>query len=161
MTEYPLNTGAETEYAHRWAFSFNPGYYNFENLGGDCTNFVSQCLFAGGALMNPTRDTGWYYNSLDDRAAAWTGVDAFYRFIVNNQGLGPFGKIVQLDNADIGDVIQLGTNKRYYHSLLVVDIRKRTPYVAAHSAPAFNRPLTSYSYENIRCIKIIGARKNR
>ena len=49
MKEYPLNIKAEIEYARRWAFSTNPAYYNFENIGGDCTNFVSQCLYAGGA----------------------------------------------------------------------------------------------------------------
>ena len=84
MKEYPLNIKAEIEYARRWAFSANPAYYNFENIGGDCTNFVSQCLYAGGAVMNYTRDTGWYYNSLYDRAAAWTSVEYFYKFIVNN-----------------------------------------------------------------------------
>ena len=42
MKEYPLNIKAEIEYARRWAFSANPAYYNFENIGGDCTNFVSQ-----------------------------------------------------------------------------------------------------------------------
>ena len=51
MKEYPLNIKAEIEYARRWAFSANPAYYNFENIGGDCTNFVSQCLYAGGAVM--------------------------------------------------------------------------------------------------------------
>ena len=34
-------------YAKKWAMARNPKYYNFDNLGGDCTSFVSQCLFAG------------------------------------------------------------------------------------------------------------------
>ena len=40
------------EYALRWALSRNPEYYDFEDIGGDCTNFVSQCLFAGCGVMN-------------------------------------------------------------------------------------------------------------
>ena len=159
MTEYQLNVSAEIEYARRWAFSHNPRYYNFELLGGDCTNFVSQCLFAGGAVMNFTRDTGWYYRSLDDRAAAWTGVEFFCRFVLNNKGVGPFGELVPVDKAAAGDVIQLGNGTGFYHSLLVIDVCEGVPYVAAHTFPAFDRPLTSYAYEKLRCIRIAGARR--
>lgn len=34
-------------YAKKWALSRNPKYYNFDPVGGDCTNFISQCLYAG------------------------------------------------------------------------------------------------------------------
>ncbi len=33
------------KYAKKWALSRNPKYYNFDPIGGDCTSFVSQCLF--------------------------------------------------------------------------------------------------------------------
>ncbi|SDA30644.1 Putative amidase domain-containing protein [Ruminococcus sp. YE71] len=159
MTEYLLDRSAEVAYARRWAFSHAPAFYDFEELGGDCTNFVSQCLYAGGAVMNLTRDTGWYYLSLRDRAAAWTGVGYFYRFIVGNKGVGPFGHTVPPDEAEVGDVIQLSTNGIFHHSLLVVDVRGGVPFVAAHSSAAFNRPLTTYRYGGIRCLRITGARK--
>lgn len=35
------------EYARKWALGRNPLYYNYDNIGGDCTNFISQCLFEG------------------------------------------------------------------------------------------------------------------
>jgi len=159
VKEYPLNVRAETEYARKWAFSSNPLYYNFENIGGDCTNFVSQCLYAGGAVMNYTKDTGWYYNSLHDRASAWTSVEYFYKFIVNNKGIGPYGSLVTLSKVQAGDVIQLGANSGFYHSLFVIDVRMGVPYVSAHTFNAYNRPLTDYIYDEIRCLKIIGARK--
>ena len=31
------------EYAKEWAFKRNPKYLNFENIGGDCTSYESQC----------------------------------------------------------------------------------------------------------------------
>ena len=34
-------------YAKKWALSRNPKYYDYDNLGGDCTNFISQCIYAG------------------------------------------------------------------------------------------------------------------
>ena len=40
----------------------NPEYYNYDDvIGGDCTNFVSQCLFYGSKVMNYNQN-GWYYN---------------------------------------------------------------------------------------------------
>ena len=56
-------------YARRWALSRNPLFADFTGLGGNCTNFVSQCLYAGGCVMNFTPVYGWYYLSPDDRTA--------------------------------------------------------------------------------------------
>ena len=42
------NPQAAYNYAHQWALSRNPAYHDYSNEGGDCANFVSQCLIAGG-----------------------------------------------------------------------------------------------------------------
>ena len=42
----PYDRQAAVDYAHRWAYHRNPDFYNFDELGGDCTNFASQCLYA-------------------------------------------------------------------------------------------------------------------
>ncbi|MCH5324056.1 MAG: amidase domain-containing protein [Eubacterium sp.] len=159
MLTYPLNIAAEIEYARKWAFDRNPAYYNFDDLGGDCTNFISQCLYAGGAAMNYTPDTGWYYSSLNSRAAAWTGVEFFYGFMVNNNEVGPFAEEVPLGMVQVGDVIQLGGSDRFYHNLLVVDIKNGMPYIACHTNDAFNMPLSAYRFSLKRCLHIIGARR--
>lgn len=153
LTEYDLNVSAEIVYAQKWALSRNPAYYDFDSIGGDCTNFISQCLYAGGAVMNYTRDIGWYYASLHDRAAAWTGVEYFYRFIVQNQGIGPFGYEIPLNQIRLGDVIQLGTGK-FHHTLLVIDLLGGMPYIAAHTQDAFHLPLSAYQYDRIRCLRL-------
>ena len=75
----PYNREKAVEYADTWAMGRNPAYYDYSNLGGDCTNFISQCLYAGGGIMNYTRDLGWYYNNANDKAPAWTGV-SFIQF---------------------------------------------------------------------------------
>ena len=85
----PYNREAAAAYAHKWAYGFNPDFYNFDDIGGDCTNFASQCLYAGGLEMNYTPVFGWYYRSVNDRAPAWTGVNELYDFLVNNKGIGP------------------------------------------------------------------------
>ena len=67
-------------YAHRWAYFRNPDYLDFSDLGGDCTHYASQCIFAGSGIMNYTPELGWYYISSSDRTAAWTGVNFLYNF---------------------------------------------------------------------------------
>ncbi len=152
-------------YARRWAFARNPRYYNFNRLGGDCTNYASQCLFAGVGVENFTPDFGWYYRSLDDRAAAWTGVEFFYSFLINNaegvgDGRGPFAKEVSLRALEIGDFVQFGRETGdFYHTPIVVGFWRGVPLLAAHSNDAFNRPLTSYRFEKLRCIHILAARE--
>ena len=57
----PYDRGAAVRYAKRWAYGRNPAFYDYERIGGDCTNFASQCVYAGSGVMNYTRDLGWYY----------------------------------------------------------------------------------------------------
>jgi hypothetical protein len=41
-------------YANTYWNTYNPAYPSFANQGGDCTNFVSQALYAGGIAMRPS-----------------------------------------------------------------------------------------------------------
>ena len=158
MRSVSLNIPRAVAYARRWAYGRNPLFYDFDGIGGDCTNFVSQCLWAAGAPMNYTPDVGWYYRSPDDRAAAWTGVEFLWSFLVSNTGVGPFGVPADPSRTIPGDVIQLGRGGAFYHSLFVVGNRDGDPAVAAHSEDAFGRPLSSYRYENARAAAVRGAR---
>ena len=144
-------------YAKRWAFGRNPYYYNFDRLGGDCTNFVSQCLFAGSRTMNYTPVIGWYYNNLNDRTPSWTGVDFLYNFITTNIGYGPFGKNVTPQKLEVGDVIFLSKNhNRHYHSLFVNRIENRSVFVCSHTIDNFDKNLFSYNFDYADYIHIEG-----
>ncbi len=157
MSIINYNRSAAADYAKRWALRRNPKYYDFENIGGDCTNFISQCVFAGCGIMNYTRDTGWYYNSLSDRAAAWTSVEQLNRFLVSNKGAGPLGEITDLQHSEIGDVIQLSDGESFYHSCIITGFIEGSPFVCAHTYDALNKPLENYNFNNLRVIHIIGA----
>ena len=151
-------------YAHRWAFDRNPNYYDFENLGGDCTNFISQCIYAGCKVMNYTPDVGWYYNSSNSRSAAWTGVPYLYNFLINNKGTGPYGHTAPLTDARPGDIIQLTFNGGVYsHSLLIVSTGEipdtSNILIATHTFDSDNRPLNTYNYAAHRLICIDGVRR--
>lgn len=146
-------------YARKFAFSQNSRFGNFAGIGGNCTNFVSQCIYAGGCEMNYTPTFGWYYISLDERSPSWTGVEYFFNFITQNADVGPFGRVATEDEIEIGDVIQLGrTDEGYYHTLIVVGFDGEDPLVAAQTDNAYARPLSTYDYDYVRFLKILGIR---
>ena len=111
------NRAAAVAYAHKWAFSRNPAFYDFSDIGGNCTNFASQCLYAGSGVINFTPVFGWYYINVNDRAPAWTGVNELYRFLVR-QAARRQAVETGLDEVDNGDIIQLrfNTGESFDHS---------------------------------------------
>lgn len=166
MPEYGLgiyNREKAVAYAHKWAYGRNPRFYDFENIGGDCTNFASQCVYAGCEVMNFTPTYGWYYINLNNRAPAWTSVEYIHRFLTTNKAQGPFGHEVPIEQVKIGDLVQLKITKQVYqHTPVIVSVGE-TPdldnvLIAAHSYDADYRPLSSYSIRSIRFIHIDGFR---
>ncbi len=147
-------------YAKEWAYKRNPDYYDFSLLGGDCTNYCSQCIFSGAPQMNFLKTFGWYYISLNNRSPSFTGVEYLYNFLVSNTGVGPFGTPCEIADVKVGDVVQLGNiNGVFYHSPIITAIVDGKIYVSSHSQDVFNKPLLSYNAQVIRCVHILGYRK--
>lgn len=157
---YMYDRAAVLKYAVRWAHRRNPYFYDFSDIGGDCTNFASQCIYAGCGVMNFSPIGGWYYINANNRSPSWTGVQFLYDFLTTNTGAGPAAIPADLSIAEPGDIIQLqNTSGRLYHSLVVMN---RTPgdiFVAAHTDNALLRPLSSYSYAGAVLLHILGFRK--
>ncbi len=165
MTLRPYNRQAAVDYAHRWAYLRNPDFYNFDELGGDCTNFASQCLYAGAGVMNYTPTFGWYYNSQYSRAPAWTGVPFFYNFLTRRkESPGPVGECVEIGDALPGDFVQLRfTAGPFAHNPVIVATGSLptldSVLVAAHSEDADYRPLSTYPIQEARFIHILGVNR--
>lgn len=163
LIDIPYNRERAIEYARRWALSRNPLFIDFTGRGGDCTSFVSQCVFAGCGVMNYTPTFGWYYISSADRAPAWAGVDEFFDFVTAkpdfvsvNGGVGPRGFDASREgDIALGDVIQLGKEDgSFYHSLIISGFTENDILICAHSDDALDRPLSSYNYASVRVIHI-------
>ncbi len=109
--------------------------------------------------MNYTPVYGWYYNSLSDRTASWSGVEYLYNFLISNTSVGPYGHIAGKNNIVPGDVIQLGrADGDFYHTLIVLGTQPEI-LIAAHSYNALDRPLSTYNYDVARFIHIDGVRE--
>ena len=108
MREKNYRRTQAVEYAHKWAYGRNPAFYDYESLGGDCTNFASQCIYAGGGVMNFTPTFGWYYLNANQKAPAWTGVMYLYNFLTRGElSPGPKGEACVIHDLLPGDMIQL------------------------------------------------------
>ncbi|MBR3965635.1 MAG: amidase domain-containing protein [Clostridia bacterium] len=155
----PYDRMRAVQYAKKWALSRNPLFTDFTGQGGNCTNFVSQSVLAGSCAMNFTPTFGWYFVSSSDRSPSWTGVEFFYDFMVNNEGVGPFMREVSRPEVEIGDVIQLANNTGdFYHTLMVTGFDGNEILVSAQSDDSLDRPLSSYNYATLRFLKVLGVR---
>lgn len=160
----PYRRERAVQYAKQWALARNPLFPDFSELGGDCTNFVSQCILAGCCQMNLTPTYGWYCFSEKRRAPAWSGVGSFYRFLTGdpefrepNRGIGPFGSEVSRLLVSPGDVVQYADeNGKWYHSVIVTGLREGEILVSAHSLDSLDRPLSDYSFSDLRYLHIEG-----
>ena len=153
---------AVVRYARQWALKRNPAYYDYEKLGGDCTNFASQCVYAGSRLMNYIPDLGWYYIDANRKAPAWTGVGYFWNFMTRSKpSPGPVGVPCQAEALLPGDLVQLSFDGAgFQHTPVVLAVG--TPagpdniLVAAHSYDTLGRTLASYTFQKLRYLHILG-----
>lgn len=133
-------------YANRWWDGANPEFIRFEV---DCSNYVSQCLFAGGAPMNYTgrRESGWWYKGRYKNQELWS-----YSWAVANSlqlYLGMGGKshlrataVGSPRELTLGDVIcyDWDGDNRYEHSTVVTAIdADGMPLVNAHTTDSKHR----------------------
>ncbi len=163
MKELQYNRSEVVEYASKWAYSRNPAYYNYDLIGGDCTNFVSQCLYAGAHVMNYSKPDGWFYVNGNNKSPSWTGVQFLYNFLIKNKSVGPYGLNVNQGQVELGDIAQLSFDGiNYGHTLVIVKIQNKfsfnTIYTASHTFDSYARPISTYTFQNIRFVHIVGVR---
>jgi hypothetical protein len=135
-SSHDYDRNGAVEYAREYAESGNSSYFYYvEVLGGDCTNFVSQCIKEGSdSLMSIPEYTGqgtmgWYYFEYDIYSASWTNVNSFWDFVVHPYAgwpAGPQGCDIE-NKLDLrkGDVVQYNwitqNEERWDHSIIITD----------------------------------------
>lgn len=124
---YEYDRISAVEYARRWALDRNPNFKDYEELGGNCTNFISQCINAGGIPMDHQGNNimkQWYWYSDKSRTPSWTGSQPFFEYLINNNNddtdnFGVYASESAYDELELGDLVQLIENGRAYHTMII------------------------------------------
>ncbi len=114
---------------------YNKGYWDD---GGDCANFVSQCLYMGGLDMSSFWNISGYFCHWSESegntyAGSYVRCQQLYNFLVK-QGATVINN-PSASQVSIGDVILYSREgaSRMTHSAIVIDIKNGEPVLAAHS----------------------------
>ncbi|MBM4764659.1 amidase domain-containing protein [Bacillus sp. B15-48] len=128
------------QYAERWWNDYNPSYKKFDV---DCTNYISQCLHAGGAPMRnfPNRSKGWWMKN-DNWSFSWSVANSM-RWYLPGSKVGLRAKEVKSPSQlQLGDVIcyDFQGDGRYDHTTIVTgNDANGMPLVNAHTANSRSR----------------------
>ncbi|SDJ41338.1 amidase domain-containing protein [Salimicrobium halophilum] len=140
------NRRQAVRYAERWWDGRNPAYPEFQN---DCTNFISQCLRAGGGEMwgSPDRSRGWWLQE-GNWSYSWSTAHAL-RWYLSGARQGLRAKEVETpEQLRPGDVIcyDFTGDGRFDHTTIVVrKMNNGMPLVNAHTTNSRHR---YWSYED-------------
>jgi hypothetical protein len=146
------NYAAMATYAEKYWKNYNTAYRRFNNAGGDCTNYVSQSLYAGGWKHAPTStedyDTWWYGTS--GQSDSWVGVNEWSWFTQTAKRSTALANAYQMD---IGDVLQVDFDKDGAKDHTMITSYRNTsgvPYLTYHDTDTYRRSLSSLisSYPN-------------
>lgn len=149
------------QYAENWWDTYNPAFRNFDV---DCTNYVSQCLLAGGGSMHgsPQREDGWWYGD-NSWSFSWAVAHSM-RWYLSGATTGIAGVTVEsAEELHVGDVIcyDFEGDGRWDHTTIVVaKDDDDMPLVNAHTDNSRHRywnyedsaawtPQTAYKFFNI------------
>lgn len=116
---------------------FGKGYYY---SGGDCANFVAQCLYMGGLDMNAQ----WNYSGYSNHYSGtnhWTRASGLYEYVTGTLG----AKSIRDPSASQikpGDLLffRQKPNLRISHSAIVISVDNGVPTLAAHSTTKNGSP---------------------
>lgn len=142
---FEYNRLRAVQYAERWWNEFNPAYKRFEN---DCTNFISQCLRAGGAPMRgiPNRNRGWWMTNT--WSFSWTVAQSLKGYL-GTSGVGLRAKeVASPRELLLGDIIcyDFQGDGRFDHNTIVTGKDAYgMPLVNAHTT---NSRMRYWAYED-------------
>jgi cell wall-associated NlpC family hydrolase len=130
---------AAVDYADAWWNGANPKYHHF---AVDCTNYVSQCLFAGGLPMDYTgkRNSGWWYEGYaggtERWSFSWAVAHSLRAYLLYSSRPRRGTEITDPRELEPGDVIfyDWDGDGRWQHSVIVTGHdREGWPLVNAHT----------------------------
>ena len=149
VAHFNYNRNDALDYAARYAnperIRRNADYRNYPQNG---TNFVSQCLHAGGIPSNSVWKAG---------NAAWTGAEKFFEHISSLPEQGIAAAVCFERDGAAGDIIQfVNGGGEAVHSVIITGKVGDEYLISGNSEDFSDFPLLATGFDIIRVIKIYG-----
>lgn len=151
-------------YANKYYKDYNSNYPDWNSAGGDCANFISQCLYAGGKSMKGTPGTkeaadnfaNWFSKGTSQNvknvSSTWRGADAFRNYWQTNAT--SYKKFTSVNSTSFsygykGDAVSLlNSNGRAYHTMIIVGYASPDFTLAAHTGSTNSAKLSDKANSN-------------
>lgn len=170
----PYDFQKALEYSYKWIGKNehlrNPAFTEYDIYGGNCNNFTSQCLLAGGIPMDLSgKQWKWYGEEINNtggrygRSSSWAACEYFYEYCRDNDGKGLVADIEgNLYSGKPGDIIQYLSDGVGVHSVIISKVIYDEEgnvieyLVNSNTTDKIDSPMILYGYTDLRLIKIIG-----
>lgn len=170
------NRAAAVAYADKYFTDRNEEWYCFDDTGGNCQNYASQAINAGGIPMDHTGEYQWKHysegpdieleiNEKDEekgRSQSWVNVGFFAEYAENNEGFGMVAeKVNNIFCAEPGDIIQVAYDNPTVmaHTTIVSKVVDNHALVDSNTLDLKDFPVEGYTYPYRILIKILGYNK--
>lgn len=148
INEYRIQA---VEYADRYCgasgveeygVQYNKSYKNYNGIGGDCTNFISQVLYEGGKFK---KNSSWNYEK--EGSSAWCQASSFLDYMLysgraSQIAYGTYDQVLKASySLEPGDLISYVRNRKVEHTAVVTGAdAKGYALVNCHTVDSYRVP---------------------
>lgn len=171
QAQYAYDRQAAAAYADRYVDERNDAWPDYAGSGGNCQNFASQVLLAGGIPMDIYGDAVWKWYSdevsnspgAQGRSSSWTGVNQFVEYAEANTG---YGLVAETEapyfSGEPGDLLHMGIDGDWGHTMVIASAVTNGQgevvdyLVDSNTGNLRNYPANLYGYPEIILTRIGG-----
>ena len=161
--DHPYDRAAAEQYMRQYDHQRNDRWYAYDDVGGNCMNFGSQVLLAGGIPMDEQGSSKWYWYGQNTLDLSWINVGRFYSYARENRGYGLVADTeANYYTGEVGDILILGPDGGHNHTTVISGIVRNeagetVDYLLCSNTTNYTDfPAGAYYYTSHRLIKIYG-----
>lgn len=161
--DHPYDRAAAERYMRQYDHQRNDRWHAYDDVGGNCMNFGSQVLLAGGIPMDEEGGSKWFWRGQNDLDLSWINVGRFYSYARENRGYGLVADTeANYYTGGVGDILILGPDGGHNHTTVISGIVRNelgetVDYLLCSNTTNYTDfPAGAYYYTSHRLIKIYG-----
>ncbi len=168
---HSYDRSAAVAYARQYMDERNEDWHDYSGEGGNCQNYVSQCILAGGIPMDVEGSARWKWFSAAQNDSAsetgctlsWINVDSFWAYARDNTGSGLVAEVdADFDSGQAGDLIVMGTPDDWNHVVIITEVVKDAEgntvdyLICSNTTDVRDFPVSAYPSPRRALIRILG-----